>query len=502
MLLLSAPIAATLFALPCVVANQFPFLHQTSPEVSLNFSSGRNDAGVFSPQYSSLSALPEKEWAVLSHPLHPKHSVRIKKTNICNDTANGYTGYIDFGARHLFFYFFESRNDPDTDDVIFWTNGGPGGSSASGLFFELGPCRIINEDGPKFHPESWNTNANIFFIDQPIGVGFSYAEFGETVVTTEDAAIDVAAFVSIFFDNFSQFKGRSFHMAGESYGGRYLPIFASAVYDQNEVRIGAGLPPINLTSVMIGNGLTDTTRMILSYYDYQCTHTSVEPFVDISSCIRMKGMVDRCEKWMRKACLDHFDLIDCTAAYDHCGSVYSTPFYLTGRNPYDVRQPCHGELTDTICYPQTTHIRDFLNDPTNRAMLGVDDDFKGKWAVYSPLVNSQFEKAGDYLHTTTDYVAALLERDIRVLIYVGTSDWICNHIGNERWTLAMDWSGKKEFVEAEKREWFVDGKKAGLTRSAKGFTYATVDGAGHMVPYNKPKEALEMIQRWLAKEKL
>jgi carboxypeptidase C (cathepsin A) len=51
---------------------------------------------------------------------------------------SGYTGYIDIGARHLFFYFFESRNDPDTDDVIFWTNGGPGGSSAVGLFFELG----------------------------------------------------------------------------------------------------------------------------------------------------------------------------------------------------------------------------------------------------------------------------------------------------------------------------------------------------------------------------
>lgn len=35
-----------------------------------------------------------------------------------------YTGYIDVEARHLFFYFFESRNDPATDDVIFWTNGG------------------------------------------------------------------------------------------------------------------------------------------------------------------------------------------------------------------------------------------------------------------------------------------------------------------------------------------------------------------------------------------
>lgn len=36
--------------------------------------------------------------------------------------------------------------------------------------------------------------------------------------TSEDAAADIAAFVAIFFENFSQFKGRAFHMAGESYG--------------------------------------------------------------------------------------------------------------------------------------------------------------------------------------------------------------------------------------------------------------------------------------------
>jgi carboxypeptidase C (cathepsin A) len=45
----------------------------------------------------------------------------------------------------------------------------------------------------------------------------------------------------------------------------------------------------------------------------------------------------------------------------------------------------------------------------------------------------------------------------------------------------MEWSGKETFGSVEMREWFVDGKRAGLTRSAKGLTYATVDGAGHMV---------------------
>ena len=55
---------------------------------------------------------------------------------------SAFTGYIDIEARHIFFYFFESRSDPDKDDVIFWTNGGPGCSSSLGLLMELGSYQL------------------------------------------------------------------------------------------------------------------------------------------------------------------------------------------------------------------------------------------------------------------------------------------------------------------------------------------------------------------------
>ena len=51
-----------------------------------------------------------------------------------------------------------------------------------------------------------------------VGVGFSYADHGETVETTEDAAKNVHAFISIFFETFKGFTGRPFHLSGESYG--------------------------------------------------------------------------------------------------------------------------------------------------------------------------------------------------------------------------------------------------------------------------------------------
>ena len=81
-------------------------------------------------------------------------------------------------------------------------------------------------------------------------------------------------------------------MAGESYGGRYIPVFAAYVYDQNQVLQEAGLTPINLASVMIGNGLTDFYTMATSYYDMACTPVSVPPVLDIKTCVRMKHAVE------------------------------------------------------------------------------------------------------------------------------------------------------------------------------------------------------------------
>jgi len=64
----------------------------------------------------------------------------------------------------------------------------------------------------------------------------------------------------------------------------------------------------------------------------------------------------------------------------------------------------------------------------------------------------------------------------------------------------LEWSGQEEFVSKPLRPWMVDGNVVGETRGAKGLSFTTIYGAGHMAPGDKPKESLEMLSRWLKGE--
>ncbi len=86
-------------------------------------------------------------------------------------------GYVPIGENgSKFFYLMaHSRNNPSKDPLVFWFQGGPGGSSLFGLFFEMGPFYIANQGDAKatLRPSAWNDNANVVFIDHPLDVGFS-----------------------------------------------------------------------------------------------------------------------------------------------------------------------------------------------------------------------------------------------------------------------------------------------------------------------------------------
>lgn len=125
---------------------------------------------------------------------------------------------------------------------------------------------------------------------------------------------------------------------------------------------------------------------------------------------------------------------------------------------------------------------EYLNNPNTREILGIDSSF-GNYSSFAFDVNLAFWNGGDALHQNQLYVAALLDRGVKVLIYAGTHDFIANWVGNERWTRTMEWTGRAGYVDQPLRNWFVDGadEPAGKTRSFENFTFTTIFGAGHLV---------------------
>mmetsp|Transcript_94422 Transcript_94422/g.243860 ORF Transcript_94422/g.243860 Transcript_94422/m.243860 type:complete len:218 (-) Transcript_94422:219-872(-) len=177
--------------------------------------------------------------------------------------------------------------------------------------------------------------------------------------------------------------------------------------------------------------------------------------------------------------------IACTAAYATCNYGEMVPYQLTGMNPYDMRIKCeHGHL----CY-DFDHVTKFLNSVEVREQLGVTK----KWGSCNMLVNALFQQ--DWMHNYHTLIPGMLADGIRVLVYAGDVDYICNWLGNKKWTLALEWPHKEAFNQAEDAAYTLPGanEAAGRLRAEGGLSFLQIYQAGHMVPMDKPVVALDML---------
>ncbi|KAL9072006.1 MAG: hypothetical protein Q9157_005258 [Trypethelium eluteriae] len=430
------------------------------------------------------------------------YNLRTKKVDpgsLGVDTVKQYSGYLDDeeNDKHLFYWFFESRNDPENDPVVLWLNGGPGCSSLTGLFMELGPSFINKGRKTVYNPSSWNANASVIFLDQPVNVGFSYSS--SSVSNTVAAGKDVYALMTLFFKQFPEYAKQPFHIAGESYAGHYIPVFASEILSHSKRNI-------NLQSVLIGNGLTDGLTQYEYYKPMACGEGSHWPAVlSDSECQSMENAYPRCASLIQ-SCYDSGSVWSCVPASIYCNNAMIGPYQRTGLNPYDVRVKC-GD--NPLCYEELDYISDWLNQPAVKSALGAEvDNYEG----CNTDINRNFLFQGDWMQPFHRLVPGLLEK-IPVLIYAGDADYICNWLGNHGWTEALEWPGKKAFNKAplddlklsksaipNEKDSVKAGDTIGLAKAAGNFSFITIHAGGHMVPHDQPVASLDMFNRWLSGE--
>ncbi|KAJ9244760.1 hypothetical protein DTO207G8_6330 [Paecilomyces variotii] len=458
--------------------------------------------------------------------------VRYKKVpnGVCETDPNvkSFSGYVDVEENeHIFFWFFEARNEePEKAPLTVWINGGPGSSSMIGLFQENGPCGIDSNGKVYNSPYSWSNASNMLYIDQPTQTGFSYSipvpgyvdsDTGDIITlpnntcpdyakdsscgtysypnvtltanSTDAAAPNFYRALQGFMGAFPQYSREKFHFTTESYGGHYGPVFNEYIEKQNK-NLAPGAKEIKLESVMIGNGWYDPIIQYQAYYNFTVYPGNTYDYLPYNASITSLLYNNL---YGPGNCLDQ--LLDCAAhpaineicstadtfCANHVESIYDN--YL-GRDEYDFR-----ELVPDP-FPYSFYIN-YLNTPSIQTAIGAYVNFtESNNAVY--LAFSSTGDDGRRSNTTQD-VASLLAQNISVVMYAGDADYNCNWLGGEAVAISVDAPG---FQEAGYTNISTsDGIVHGQVRQAGKFAFVRVYESGHEVPFYQPELALEMFRR-------
>lgn len=148
---------------------------------------------------------------------------------------SGYVTVDDKKQKSLFYYFVEAQVDPPSKPLVLWLNGGPGCSSLGvGAFSENGPFRPSGQVLVR-NEYSWNREANMLYLETPVGVGFSYSTDSSSYEDVDDkiTAMDNLAFLHKWLIKFPEYRNRSLFIAGESYAGHYIPQLAELMLQFN-----------------------------------------------------------------------------------------------------------------------------------------------------------------------------------------------------------------------------------------------------------------------------
>ncbi|KAH8804585.1 Alpha/Beta hydrolase protein [Xylogone sp. PMI_703] len=472
---------------------------------------------------SDTSSISAEEFKIYQSEQSPDYSIRIIQQNssLCDTSVEQYTGWLDVGNRHLFFWYFAAENEISgtaESPLTLWLNGGPGASSMLGMLQELGPC-LINKygNGTVYNPYGWNKDTALLFVDQPAGVGFSYVDEGEPLPGDSfTAAADMYTFLQMFMHQvLPQHKNGPLALTGESYGGHYLPALAAEIVSQNTLH--PKRPQVPIKSIAIGNGYVSPLDTVYGYYETLCsTQPGVkEPVFNETRCDILATNLPRCIEVIQ-SCYNYPDPAMCSAAWSVCwdGVVgwYDGESYKGGRNRFDITAPCDDDI---FCYSTTPLIQDYLNLDTSFEALHVPPVIK-KYKVASEATAASFALTNDHGISLVPQLQYILANQIDVLIYQGNLDLACNTAGAKKWTASMPWKGQAPFTSQDLKPWksVVGGneKVAGKFKEVNirmvdgdekttRFALVTIDGSGHMVPQDQPEVALDMLTRWLAGKK-
>lgn len=90
---------------------------------------------------------------------------------------------------------------------------------------------------------------------------------------------------------------------------------------------------------------------------------------------------------------------------------------------------------------------------------------------------------------------------VPILIYNGQDDLIVQSAGTMKWVEKLQYRDSQKFLDTDFSVWKVDNEVVGSKKSAGLLSFYIVNNAGHMVPMDSPKAALNMASSFINKYK-
>ena len=443
-----------------------------------------------------------------------------------------YSGYLKtkIDGNELFYIYTPSQNNPSTDPIMLWLNGGPGCSSLFGFLAEIGPVTTENFSNEfKKNAYSWNTNANLLAIEQPAGVGFSKTEDPEFTWTDDVTADNLMYAIKDFLRAFN-LTGREFYVSGESYAGVYIPFLATHILEDTSE------DKVNLKGVLVGNGLTDfdtdVQRSMVEFGFYHgmvpielynsfkrnCLHKPDELYPEeekdnnqIKDSFYPRNVTHKCNE-IRQTIQGYFNGNDMYGIYRICPNAsklsLNDPYYINSQftmkktilsrlkeiskkqnidKILDYMEP-ENDVFPESCGEDLTFDR-LLNNETIKSKLAVDDHDK-IWVQCSPVNYNMSDSLKFYSETMKAHP------EVKVWFFSGTEDGVLPTLGTMRWINKLNLS-----VETKWKQYKVGDQVAGFAQKYKeGLVLVTVKGAGHMVPQDQRASAYKMVSAFFKGE--
>lgn len=444
-----------------------------------------------------------------------------------------YSGYLStkINGNELFYIYTPSQNSPSSSPLMLWLNGGPGCSSLFGMLGEIGPVTSDNFSGKfKINNYSWNKIANILYIEQPAGVGFSKTNDPDFYWTDDVTADNLLYALKEFLNLFKDLKERPFYISGESYAGVYIPFLSKHILEDTSSE------KINLKGVLIGNPLTyydtDSERSmaefgffhgLISIETYQsfkrnCPHKDDELYPEesennknLNDILIPRNVTHKCNE-IRKTIRNNLEGNDIYGIYRLCPKESrlssSDPNYFSKKhsmknfildklNPYKNKQLKKFNLQylepEEIIWPdgcgEDLTFDNFLNDPKIKEKLKVYDSSM-IWTQCSDVNYEMSESYNFYSEIMIKYP------DLNVWVFSGTDDGVLSTLGTMRWINKLNFT-----IEKKWKQWKVNDQVAGYVQKYKeGLVIVTVKGAGHMVPQDQSASAFTMLNAFFKGE--